>query len=543
MKIKKFIQFIARHLNLTYSLSFIVLSSLLLYLLIFEKASGIVIKKTELHENRAYSEFPDLATTELTALPEKIENYFNDNLPLRNQIIYKYHKLLKNFHVSIGPVKGKNNHYFKKKLIDNYIGKNPLKNEIKFNILTFLTGMQELCNLYHGDYYTFLFPDKTVIYPEFIPNLYHTINPPISTQLTEFLTEQLPANINFTNFCNYLKKHKNPKKPYFNKLYDINHWNGNGIAEFYNYLNMNFAGRKNFTTHNCSQAFSLKSKARKVKEAGFDQNETVPWVIINPDGLQVLPNPYKELDPDTENWYDTDIIINDKVKDGTILMRIDSYLKDSHQNTIKGSAGKIFPLAHNTHRFISTHYNRNSFKFIKQLLQDYSPEIIIDAFAEREIGNFVKISTTNREFFVAGELTLNPRGFFLTPKILIKNNPEITSISNHSNEAISFKITDNSSPLRIPELKPDANGRSVIMAKVYSPIETEVTLYYTQIDNSHIFPFKTKQRLLQGINYVYIPIYGEKGSNFRLNLDFKAKQQTYIIFPKPTVKEIFIEDK
>ena len=95
-KFKLFFSFVLQSRSKLFVFSFLILSSLMLFLLVFEKISGIELKRIDLAENRKFAHFPDLLNTSLNNLPESLENYFDDNLPLRTQIIYKYKKLWKN---------------------------------------------------------------------------------------------------------------------------------------------------------------------------------------------------------------------------------------------------------------------------------------------------------------------------------------------------------------------------------------------------------------------------------------------------------------
>ncbi len=141
------------------------------FITIFRKFSNITIKKIELNENRAYAEFPELAEIISENLPVKLEKYFNDNLPLRTKIIYKYRKLWKNFNTefSCRQSKGKNGHYYLNSVLDDYQGKNKISVTDKYNLLRFLEGSSLYWKQTNVVFCVLLAPYKPNIYPNFMP--------------------------------------------------------------------------------------------------------------------------------------------------------------------------------------------------------------------------------------------------------------------------------------------------------------------------------------------------------------------------------------
>ena len=151
-------------------LFFIVLLSLIISIFLFEVIFDIRIRRVDLGENRAFAALPHFSQTPAHVLPVKIEEYFNDNLPLRTQIIYKYRKIWKDcLPKDSDPLQGKSGHYFKS--IDSY--KKHTQNislQILYRLRTYIVGKNYFWKLNNCKYYVFLATDKIKIYPEFLPD-------------------------------------------------------------------------------------------------------------------------------------------------------------------------------------------------------------------------------------------------------------------------------------------------------------------------------------------------------------------------------------
>ena len=264
-------------------------------------------------------------------------------------------------------------------------------------IKVYALGLNEFWKLNNAAFFLFLFPDKQSTYPEFLPDWVGEDNS-WRKQLSAYLSPLQEKKVNFVDFTKIMLKNK--QNELYNKAYDILHWNGNGLALFYEYLSKKLSSNSDYHFIPAAEAFKIVDKDQRVEISGNEIVETVPWLELNTIGLQLRNS------DEVQNWKSLEVIENNNVENGVILLLGDSYIKATHQNKLYGSQGDIFPLAKNAHILIDGHYSSTSFQILKNLQSLYQPNIVIEAFVEREAYDFPPHSK-NVEFMIAGEILLN----------------------------------------------------------------------------------------------------------------------------------------
>ena len=159
------------------------------------------------------------------------------------------------------------------------------------------------------------------------------------------------------------------------------------------------------------EAFSIEY--RETKKSLFSVDDIIPWMVVKEDGLKKYTPNY--VDYPKRIWDGCDVIINNKIDKGTIFLATDSYLKATHQNLFQESNGVIFPLVHNFHTYIHSHYKFNSTEFLEGIVEKYKPNIALEEFVVRGAPDYGHITTVNREFFIAGGVnSKSPINFYYT---------------------------------------------------------------------------------------------------------------------------------
>jgi hypothetical protein len=113
------------------------------------------------------------------------------------------------------------------------------------------------------------------------------------------------------------------------------------------------------------------------------------------------------------------------LKRGTLLFATDSYFKRTHQDTLKGAKGAIFPFVHNVHKLINVHYTEK-FSILKDIAQNERPNIVIEASAERAGYNITQ--TAFPRLLIAGDKLLNESQFILSPKLYTPSSKHLNCI-------------------------------------------------------------------------------------------------------------------
>ena len=517
---------LSKHLNFVFIALFIIFNSLLLLLLGFENISGIKIKKIDLYENREMAKFPKISEVATVEIPKKIACYFNDNLPFRTQIINCYRSIWESNTLDSSTyelIEGKNGHYFNNSELNNSTRKDNINFIIINRIKTFLKGFEAFAKLQDKKVLLYLIPDKPRVYSEDLPAWVKKDNSTIE-KINNNLKSLNSSSLKIINLTPILHKNKT-KYPLYNKIYDITHWNGNALDIMYNILNKELSQYKFYSLLK-NKPYEIIQKPNVVRVAGEKKSETVPWMFLNKEGLKLLDNKYlKEFSNFIYN-NEIEVVENNEIKNGRILMLADSYIRTTHQENFTSSRyNKVFPLAKNVHILGVAHYfTCNNYMFIKQLNSDLKPDIYIFEFIERQTAQFTHETIDNREWFIAGEIINNEPYLFITP------------------DAIGLKTINSSNTnhiIDLPAIMPNKNGRICVMAKIKSSKKGKVTLYYTQSNNKYKKPKAFSQDIRKGDNFLYIPLYGQIAKEFKLSLEFDSSGN-YTIYQKPKLDEIFM---
>ena len=492
--------------------------------------------KVNIVEKRKLAAKPNFHETSISKLPKQYENYLTDNLPFRTQIIAKYISIWETLLSSFvrKNIKGIDNHYFPNMksapTVSRYLGlqKLPLKNLYLFR--TVVAGRQAFWQSHNATYLFMLLPDKTTLYPEFLPEW---IQDKYSwyDQLNRSLVN---TNINYLGVNDVLVTQKNPKTPFFNLVFDVVHWNGNALDVMYKVISNKFKNNIHYQqVKDITTAYTVQPK--KILASLFD-GETVPWIKLEKKGLRLKNHNYKGSNQ--HPWFSCDIIINDKLKSGTLLFATDSYFKKSHQDIFEGAHGAIFPFAHNVHKMINVHYTEK-FSIISDIAQTEKPNIVIEASAERAGYNIAR--TAFPRLLIAGEMLLGDSQLIIDSNLINRTSKHLNCNLKISGNKLQVVAINNDPIVYLPTHNTNKDGRVAVMAKVHSPVDTIAMLFYAQVDDRFSGKRMVSKKIKSGLNYLHFQVFTQPNKKIRLRFDPGTKKATYTIFPIPNNKEIFEE--
>ena len=497
---------------------------------------GVKVPKENVIEKRILASKPNFYQTSFTKLPQEYENYLTDNLPFRTQFIAKYMQIWEMGLSSFvrKNIKGKENHYFPNlkaaPTINRHLGLDKLPLQKLYLFRSVIAGRQAFWQSYDASYLFMLLPDKATLYPEFLPiciqDKYSWYD-----QLNGILID---TAINYLDTNEVFEKQKNPKTPFFNMVFDIVHWNGNALDVMYKVISKKFENNADYhQVDDVNIAYTIQPKEMS---AGLFGREIVPWIELEKKALRVQKHNYKGFN--LHPWFSCDIIINEKLKRGTLLFATDSYFKRSHQDIFKGAKGAIFPFVHNVHQLINVHY-LEKFSILKNIAQAEKPNIVIEASAERAGYNITR--TEFPRLLIAGDKLVNESQFIIAPKLFTPSSKNLNCILKPTRNTLEVIAKNNDPILHLPTQQTNKDGRFVVMVKMHSPMNTVAQLFYAQGDELFHGTRAVTRKIKKGINYLHLPVYALPDEKIRLRFDPGMKKAKYTIFPMPDTKEMFEE--
>ena len=205
------------------------------------------------YENRTFASKPIFILTNINEYPKKYEEYFNDYLPFRNELVR-----LKNLNdifvfnnlVHKDLILGKEKWLFLKwdPLIPNYMGTYTYTEEELERAKNNLIRLKEVFNQNGADFYMVICPDKNQIYPEYMPDYIKRIHPEFNA--TDVFIKYMKENTDLNII--YLKEYFLDIKKYYPIYYKFDaHWNKLGAYFGYQEI-MNNIGKDYININNIS---------------------------------------------------------------------------------------------------------------------------------------------------------------------------------------------------------------------------------------------------------------------------------------------------
>ena len=189
-------------------------------------------------ELRPIQDLPSFPTSfiDIIIWPRKINNYVEDHLFLRGFIIKNVSKILYNYGISVSKevLLGQDGWLFlsiNNDVIDKYRGIKNLSAEEADNWINVMSSRADILRKRGIDCWLIIVPDKSTVYPEYLPEWCTKLAPSFTDTLCQRLKEQ--QSIKYIDLRPVLTEAASKTKVYYK--YDT-HWNDYGSYIAYNYI-------------------------------------------------------------------------------------------------------------------------------------------------------------------------------------------------------------------------------------------------------------------------------------------------------------------
>ncbi len=348
----------------------------IVFLLLLAPLVGLVFPdvnpKTDLVENRKLADFPEFDLHRIADYPEEFESYFDDHFGFRNYLIKlngKYKR--KVFGIKEKKAKvlsGKDEWLFftGNDSVEDYRGLNSFTPEHLRRWAEILTKKQEYLKSVGVDYLFVVAPNKSSIYPEYLPDWMTKVSPqtPLD-QLMSYLKDR--TDLNILDLRDALLSNKGSDVLLYHPT--DTHWNSMGAfigyREIIAHLGSSFAGHALSDQEiNLSFISSHGGDLAMMLGAQREVSEIVPLVVpnhINARKKFDLPGPPRDVSMQLE---------------GSNLPRL-LVFRDSFSEALIPFLSESFSFS----RYVWTEWSEET--PIKRLLEESKPDVVIEEWVER----------------------------------------------------------------------------------------------------------------------------------------------------------------
>lgn len=459
-------------------------------------------------ENRSLAQAPDFRTVPLKDLPRQWDQYFKDRTPFRqvfmpgNQFVYE--KVLRTF--AGGFATGRGNELFvnfrNAPVFEAALGLFPYTLQAKENIRLTAAGKYAFFLSKGIPYYLFLVPDKSTLYPEFMPFYASWI--PHRTWYQEQVETIEKAHIKFFPLNDFFRPLKDQGRLY-DVVYDNGHWTGKALAYAYDHMagilekdNPMFspvAYNEYYGIYEISMPFSV-----------FGSEKTTFIQVKHPEKFtcSVLPPQYR-----TSNY--NKICTNKNLDKGSLWVFSDSYLGATH------GSGAISPFIHNVHTYIHRHYNMGKKPYTQladETLMFSRPDAVIEEFVERMGG--MQHSIFDPKLRILGDYWMRTGGILLDDSTDLSRY-SLQNIGHSGSASDEFSFREGSRLTLKEPAAADDLGRVVVMGKISAPANASARIFYRDETGAE----KTQDfRVAQGAQVFHETIHVKPFSRVNLSLQF-----------------------
>lgn len=487
--------------------------------------------QSDAQENRKLAAFPDMRKGEWRKLPAQFDSYFSDNLGLRGRFLNAYLRIFNSGLQSPGGryLTGNQGELFEKEVVVNALGLNPNTPEYLAMLRTAAAGTAAWFSLHDIPYYLFLVPDKSTLYPEWLPFYAHLV--PRRGWYAELEKALRSANILFYPLKNFFEENKNEFRLY-DKIFDNCHWNGQAIKLFYQNI-------QKFIPENVYD-FDIDNTIEYIQIHNFNindgiyGNDSVPFLWF--EQKDFLEDRTKELfGKDRAGWWESRFFINHNKKDQSIWMISDSYLLGTH-------GADVLPIfAFNAHKCVNVHFDQFNSNLAEKLLKDNKPDIVIGEFVER-MGGLGFSVVHDKRITMLGDVWTKTPGYVIDGDSLQTATINNAELSQNGDE-IQLKILNSNCSIVFPEIMTDEYGHAMLMSRLHSDIDANTFLFYTLGESRERILSKTTMalpvaKIRKGENYVHLHIIATPNTRVKLHFVPAAPTGTYTFLPIPEVEEL-----
>ena len=492
--------------HFVYSYIFLILLSAPLIFCLFREDFSIDV--IIIGENRYLANAPDFRKTKLNDLPKLWDQYFKDRTPFRQIFmpgyVYFYEKLLKTYVVEC--VTGYGNEIFVNHvapLINASLEVLPYNAQAKEQVRLTAAGKHAYFLSKGIPYYLFLVPDKTTLYPEFLPFYANWI--PHRTWYQEQVQTLDKAHIKFFPLNDFLWKLKDQGRLY-DVVYDNGHWTGRALAHAYDHM-AGILAKDNpiFRPVAFNEYYGVDEVP--VTFSVYGSEKTTFIRLKHTENLRCSAPP-AQLRSKNYNMLCT----NKTVADGSLWFFSDSYFGATH------GSHAVTPFVHNVHTYLHRHYDIGRKPYTEladETLRFSRPDAVIEEFVERMIGT--QHSLFDPKLRVLGDYWMKTGGIFLEHKTDFSafSLQNIDHPNPNSNELV-FK-PGNLLTLKAPVIADDL-GRVVVMGQLSVPAHGQVRILYRDPETNE--EKHQNFKIWKGSHIYHETIHVRPNSKVQLSLQF-----------------------
>ncbi|AOY57510.1 hypothetical protein dsmv_2654 [Desulfococcus multivorans DSM 2059] len=469
-------------------------------------------------ENRPLASSPAWFNQKIRKWPSILDSWFNDHLAFRSHLLGLY---IRYWEKGLdAPVKvnvtGRKNEMFMQHIsptVTPYLGVHPLSKEHLVNLKLGYAGTQAWFQSHGIPYLLVSIPDKTTLYPEWLP--FWAAWKKGQSRYQQIVDVLSKSDIEYLDMLPVLAKQKSSMRLY-NIWFDVCHWNGNALSIAYQTI-----GRR---ISKWSPAFTPRPEFYSIVPTDAYRyqygSETVPYLRLqHPDLLENHSNllPGEEA---PKNWMGPLLLINKNQEKHGLWFMSDSYFSMTHTEQLPQCVGSISPLALHVQAFLRTHYNRFSLTFANDVLNIFRPTVVVEAFVERSQG--ARTRANDPLIRILGDIFLKTPSHILKPDMDLATVKTVNAEFNRKSEAENALtlIAENKDPIiLLPSLKADNDGRVAVMGHIQAPGNTAIQLFYAQKDQGFSGDRVVTQPLKKGTNLIHLHVSVTPGEWVKLRLD------------------------
>lgn len=483
------------------------------------------------NENRALASKPNLKKLKLNEITSQWELYFKDHLPLRNifigSYIYLSEVLLKSY-VSEN-ITGKYDELFNASpVVYSALGVNHFDSIFQECLRLSAAGKFAFFYSKNIPFYLFIAPDKTTLYPEFLP-FYSKIIKHQGAYVSQ-IDSLKHSNIPFYDLKVFLDQFRLKMKLY-DKKFDNVHWNGNAMMLAYPYMASVLAKNNNmFNPVETPKYYEIFDKDVMAGVYGIDRSK---FIKINK-----FDNIKCGLAIDHFDQYHN-LCINNNVSKGTLWFFSDSYFGATH------GANKVTPFVHNVHTYLHSHYDLTKpyTDVANYRLKKIRPDAVIEEFVERmwwggrvQVHNDPLLRTLGDVWLKTGGYILDSN-FDINSNVVYLLNCNVLKDNFQKNSVYTLHAKNADPIVKFSEpVKADYLGRVVVIAKYSTPQNSFAQIFYrTESDKTLRY---VVQNITRGKNLVHMTVHVKPFEKVYLRFDPGAVPGNYVFEDIPEVNDL-----
>ncbi|XPV76220.1 MAG: hypothetical protein ACNI27_16665 [Desulfovibrio sp.] len=500
-----------KYIKIFLIVAFIAIISLPAFLML----ADVKVPQQDLAEKRIFAQRPPLEEATISS----IEKYLTDNIPFRSQFIAQY---MRTWEMDLRSyvrrnVKGKDGHYFSNfniRVLDTYMGLKPLSLDELYRLKILLLGNQAFWQSQGCEYLSAYVPSKPTLYPEYLPD-WIKFHSSWDSQIQQYLKD---PKLNYLDFGDEMRSRKGKGVLLYNKLYDVLHWNGEGMNIAYEILikRLGSTYQKNVQAQKHNKKFQVPP---------YGEEEAPVFFLSRPDIQQ------KELYESTViKWLNPRLLEADSAtSDIRLLMLTDSYFWNLQGSTL--------PIAYHVKKLVHAHY-LEPFSSLKKISKILKPNVVFEVFVERAVRGLLMRQIDPR-IMIAGEATMGGASLQVgADTVLSVTNAKTKRV----NDGMRIDTLNGGSLITMPVVKTNEDGRFAVMAKIYAYKPTEALLHYSLMGEEKRSKKIIRLDLKKGINYIYEPFYGKKNAHYQLELKLGYETNIFSIMKMPEPVKMFQEE-